>query len=81
MLYENHMISRTKISRGNLTVVPKGVRRPLGLRPGDLLEWEIEADRIVVKPRKKRSLEDITAMIAVGGDAVKDKKRAQRGEL
>ena len=75
------MISKTKVSTGNLTVVPRDVRRSLGVRPGDVLEWTVVRGKAVIKPRKRRTLDDITAMISVGGDAVKDKKRAQRGEL
>ena len=36
---------------------------------------------MVVKRRKRRTLHEITAMISMGGDADKGKKRAQRGEL
>jgi len=75
------MISKTKVSTGNLTVVPRDVRRSLGVRPGDVLEWTVVGGKAVIRPRKRRTLDDITAMISVGGDAVKDKKRAQRGEL
>jgi len=75
------MISKTKVSTGNLTVVPRDVRRTLGVRPGDVLEWTVVGGKAVIRPRKRRTLDDITAMISVGGDAVKDKKRAQRGEL
>ena len=75
------MISKTRVSKGNLTVVPKHVRRSLGVRPGDVLEWTLKGGKAVVKPRKRRTVEDITAIISVGGDAVRDKKRVQRGEL
>jgi AbrB family looped-hinge helix DNA binding protein len=75
------MISRTKVSRGNLTVVPKDVRKTLGVRQGDILEWSLDGERVIVKPRRRRTVDDITAIIAVGGDAVRDKKRAQQGDL
>jgi bifunctional DNA-binding transcriptional regulator/antitoxin component of YhaV-PrlF toxin-antitoxin module len=74
------MISNTRVSKGNLTVVPEHVRRTLGVRPGDVLEWTVEGGKAVIKPRKRRTVEDITAIISVGGDAVRDKKRGQRGE-
>ena len=80
-LCEGEMISKTRISKGNLTVVPKHVRRTLGLCPGDLLEWSLEGGRLIVRPRKSRTLDDITGFIAVGGDAVADKRKAQRGDL
>lgn len=61
--------------------MPKDIRKSLGVRQGDVLEWSLEGGRAVVRPRKRRTVDDITAIIGVGGDAAKDKKRAQRGEL
>jgi AbrB family looped-hinge helix DNA binding protein len=74
-------IMKTKISKGFQTVVPKEIREKLGLKPGDSLLWEVKDDVVVVKPGKKKTLEDITGAISVGGDAVASKKKAQRGEL
>jgi len=75
------MISKTKVSKGHLTVVPKHVRKSLDVREGDILEWTADGERAVVRPRRRRRVEDITAVIAVGGDAVRDKKRLARGEM
>ena len=72
---------RTKISKGYQVVVPKKIRDKLGLKPGDSLVWEEMGDVVVVKPKKKKTLEDITGIISVGGDAVASKKKVQRGEL
>jgi len=72
---------KTKISKGFQTVVPREIRKKLGLEPGDSLEWEEKGEEVVVKPRKRKTLKDITGMISVGGDAVVSKKKAQRGEL
>jgi AbrB family looped-hinge helix DNA binding protein len=72
---------KTKISKGFQTVVPKEIRVKLGLKPGDSLWWEARGDTAVVKPKKRKTLADITGMISVGGDAVISKKKAQRGEL
>jgi len=72
---------KTKISKGYQTVVPKDVRRKFGIKPGDSLIWEERGNEVVVKPKKKKTLKDITGMISVGGDAVVSKKKAQRGEL
>jgi bifunctional DNA-binding transcriptional regulator/antitoxin component of YhaV-PrlF toxin-antitoxin module len=57
------------------------VREKLRLKPGDSLIWEERGDTIVVKPKRRKTLEDITGIISVGGDAVASKKKAQRGEL
>ncbi len=74
------MLSKSKVSKGYLTVVPKDVRRATQVREGDILEWSLEGDKIVVRPRRRRTLDDITGLIAQGGDAVAAKRRAQRGE-
>ncbi len=74
------MMSKTKVSKGHSTVVPKHIRKSLGVQEGDILEWTTDGERAVVRPRKRRTFEDITALIAVGGDAVRDKKRLARGE-
>ncbi len=72
---------KTKISKGYQTVVPKKIREKFGLKPGDSLVWEEKDNAALVKPKKKKTLEDITGIISVGGNAVVSKKKAQRGEL
>lgn len=79
-LSESDMLSKTKVSKGYLTVVPKEVRKASQVREGDILEWSLEGDKIVVRPRRRRTLDDITGLIAHGGDAVASKRKAQRGE-
>jgi len=74
------MLSKTKISKGYLTVVPKEVRRVSRIQEGDFLEWSFEDDRIVVRPRRPKTLDDIVGLISVGGDAVEAKRRLQRAE-
>ncbi len=72
---------KTKISKGYQTVVPKDIRARFGIKPGDSLLWEERGNEVVVKPKKKTTIEDIIGIISVGGDAVASKKKAQRGEL
>jgi AbrB family looped-hinge helix DNA binding protein len=75
------VLIRTKISKGFQTVVPKEIRKKLGLVPGDSITWEEKSDgTVVVAPKKRKSLDDVVGIIAVGGDAVADKKRVRRGE-
>lgn len=71
---------KTKISKGFQTVVPKKIRVMLGLQPGDSIVWEERGDTIVVRPKKRKSLDELVGMISIGGDAVADKKRVRRGE-
>lgn len=74
------MPSKTKLSEGYSTVLPAEIRKALNLVPGDILQWEIEKGIIMVKPRKKETLREITGMISCGGDAVTAKKNVQSGE-
>ena len=74
------MLSRTKVSKGYLTVVPKDIRRASGILEGDILEWALEEDRIVVRARRRRTIDDIIGLGSHGGDAVEDKRRVARGQ-
>jgi AbrB family looped-hinge helix DNA binding protein len=46
---------QTKVSTKGQVVLPGPIRRRLDLRPGDPLDANIEAGRIVLTPRRKRS--------------------------
>jgi bifunctional DNA-binding transcriptional regulator/antitoxin component of YhaV-PrlF toxin-antitoxin module len=71
------VLSESRVSRGFLTVVPKGVRRAAEISAGDVLEWEVEADRVIVRKRKRRSIADISGLISHGGDSVRAKREVQ----
>ena len=73
------MLSKSKVSKGFLTVVPKDIRKASRISEGDILEWALEGETIVIRPRRPRTLDDIVGLIAHGGDAVADKRRLQRG--
>ncbi|MGH9455678.1 MAG: AbrB/MazE/SpoVT family DNA-binding domain-containing protein [Terriglobia bacterium] len=45
---------QTKVSTKGQVVLPGPLRRRLGIRPGDPLDANIEAGRIVLTPQKKR---------------------------
>lgn len=72
---------KTKISKGYQVVVPAEVRQKFGLEPGDSLLWEKKNNEVIVKPKKRTRLEDITGIVSTKADAVELKKKAQRGEL
>ena len=72
------MPSESKVSRGNLTVVPKAVRVEVDIREGDVLSWEVRDGEVVLRRRRPKTLKDMIGVIAHGGDAVQDKRRAQR---
>jgi AbrB family looped-hinge helix DNA binding protein len=42
----------TKISTKGQVVLPSGIRRRLGLQPGDSLEAKLEGEHIVLTPRR-----------------------------
>ena len=73
------MLSKTKISNGNSTVIPSEIRHELDISPGDILIWHVKNDKIIVVHRKKITLDEITGIIDEGGDAVRSKKKVQRG--
>ena len=73
------MLSETKVSKGYQTVVPSKIRKAYNIIPGDILEWTDTNNGILVRPRKKRTLEDITGLVRSEGDAVESKKKVQKG--
>jgi bifunctional DNA-binding transcriptional regulator/antitoxin component of YhaV-PrlF toxin-antitoxin module len=78
------MCPETKVTEANQTQVPAALRAKYGVGPGDVLVWEETADgEVRVRFRRRRTLEDLVGMVrdSRGGDALRDKKRAQRKEL
>ncbi|HUV83621.1 MAG TPA: AbrB/MazE/SpoVT family DNA-binding domain-containing protein [archaeon] len=73
------MNSETKISKGYQTVIPSKIRKAYNIKPGDILDWTETEKGILVQPRKKRTLQDITGLIKTEGDAVESKKKVQKG--
>lgn len=73
----SELLSETRVSKGYLTVVPSEVRRAVGLREGDRLQWSLRGTEILIRVRRRTSIEDITGMISHGGDAVASKKSVQ----
>ena len=73
------MLGETKVSKGYQTVVPSKIRKAHNIIPGDILEWTDTNKGILLHPRKKRTLEDITGLVKSEGDAVESKKKVQKG--
>ena len=48
----------TRVSTKGQIVLPKPIRKRMGLRPGDPLDAKIESGRIVLTPRRTRSRKD-----------------------
>ena len=70
-------LSESRLSTGFLTVLPKDIRTKIGAREGDLLQWRLRGSELMVRVRKRRTLEDITGLGSHGGDAVASKKDFQ----
>ncbi|RLG59688.1 MAG: AbrB/MazE/SpoVT family DNA-binding domain-containing protein [Candidatus Hydrothermarchaeota archaeon] len=71
----------TKISKGFQVVVPSIIRNKFGIKEGDSLIWELHDDIIIIRPKKKKTIESIVGIVSVEADAVELKKKAQRGRL
>jgi len=66
-------------------IIPKVLRERLGLRSGDIFEIEIKGGDLILHPRPvgrlvlrgvaAASLDKLTGLVSLGGDAVEDKKR------
>ena len=87
-------MSRTVQRKGSLAValrtegaiiIPKMLREGLDLRPGDLLDIEVQGRNIILRPRPAGRLllrgvpvvaqDSIVGAVRLGGNAVTDKKR------
>mgnify|MGYP000288813315 CR=1 FL=1 len=44
-------VGETKLSSNYLVTVPKAIREALGLKKGDIIEWHIEGDKVVVRKK------------------------------
>jgi bifunctional DNA-binding transcriptional regulator/antitoxin component of YhaV-PrlF toxin-antitoxin module len=78
------MCAETKVTDANQTQVPAEFRTKYGVGPGDVIVWEETDDgELRVRFRHRHKLEDIVGLVqgSQGGDAVRDKKRAQRREI
>jgi antitoxin PrlF len=48
----------SRITSKSQTVIPKAVRAKLGLKPGDMLRYRIDGDRVVLEPVSAEAEED-----------------------
>ncbi|MDH5718612.1 MAG: AbrB/MazE/SpoVT family DNA-binding domain-containing protein [Spirochaetia bacterium] len=67
---------KSKITSKYQTTIPKEVREKLKLSVSDSIEWEVENDKIVIKPAKSKIL-NFMGIIKVGkGNIKNDIKKA-----
>jgi AbrB family looped-hinge helix DNA binding protein len=55
-------MTTVKVSRKNQIAVPAVVRRRLGIRPGDLLDVDVEGCRVILRARRLTALADLLAI-------------------
>lgn len=52
-----------KVTSKGQTTVPKEVRDFLGIEEGTQVEWTVDADKAIVRPRKKLRAVDLAGML------------------
>jgi AbrB family looped-hinge helix DNA binding protein len=72
-------MSTARITSKSQITIPKDVRERLGVEPGDTLEFQFEDDRLVVRPIRRRRLEEFRGLFPVAEAEVRDfaEERAQ----
>jgi AbrB family looped-hinge helix DNA binding protein len=71
---------KSKITSKFQTTIPKEVRSKMKLGKNDSLEWEIEEDKVTVKPVKKPFL-NYKGYIKVGEGNIKEDIRNARAHI
>lgn len=76
------MVRARVTSKGQVTI-PKLVRERLELEPGDQLEFELEGDRLEVRPVRRRRLREFRGLFrverALGIDQERERAWRERG--
>lgn len=67
------MPKETKVTSKYQTSIPKDVRKALGIKPGEEVEWSIVRGMVVVDAKKKveNPVKFLTSQIKIDMDAVK----------
>ncbi len=74
---DESVLGESRIYTRNLTIVPTKVRRATGARAGDILEWRMRGSQILIRVRRRKSIEDISGLMRHGGNSVASKKALQ----
>jgi len=70
-------MAQSTITSKNQITVPKEVREKLGLRPRDVLHWEVDGSNIRIVPAQKGFLARMGSVRVGRGSAVDDIRRAR----
>jgi AbrB family looped-hinge helix DNA binding protein len=69
---------QSTITTKNQTTVPKEIREHMGLRPRDVLRWEVTEEGVRVTPSSRAFLQRRGSIKTGAGSAVEDVQRARR---
>ncbi len=69
---------QSTVTTKNQTTVPKEIREHLGLRPKDVLCWEVTDEGVRVTPSSRAFLQRQGSIKTGPGSAVEDVRRARR---
>jgi len=71
-------MTKSTITVKNQTTVPREIRERLAVGPGDVLQWEVVGNRVLVSAARPSFL-DREGRIKVGpGDTVEDVRKARK---
>jgi bifunctional DNA-binding transcriptional regulator/antitoxin component of YhaV-PrlF toxin-antitoxin module len=73
-------MAESEITESYQTTVPEEVRQGLGLRPGDVLKWEVAGNYVLVSVAKLDFLEYRGYFKVGAGDPVEDVRRVRSTE-
>ena len=67
----------TKVTSKNQTTIPEQIRKFLGIKPGEEVEWIIEGDRVILRA-KRRDENPLEVIEKLQIDTEKDIKRLRK---
>ena len=71
----------TKVYKGFQTVIPAKIRKELNIEQADLLEWETNENKIIIRKKEKTDLSSIIGIISDEKlDSVEATRKAGEGE-
>jgi antitoxin PrlF len=73
-------LAQSRLSAQGQISVPAEVRKRLGIRPGSVIEWELDGEKVVVRRANKYAVQDThSALFPKGPPARKTTKSCAKG--
>jgi antitoxin PrlF len=78
-------MNKAKITFKGQVTIPKEVREALTIQEGDTVIFEVEGDHVVLKPLKKKSIEDFYGVLPAtrpypGSEAIRKEVQHKMGK-